>query len=140
MLRRITATSHTWATLPLRFGLGVIFIAHGAQKVFGAFGGPGLGRFTSGPAPLGLQPAWLWMGAAAFAEFVGGVLVLLGLFTRVGAAMIVGVMLVAIFGVHWPAFFAQNRGYEFPLALLCMALALIVVGGGRWSVDTKLRL
>lgn len=140
MLRRLTTTSSLWMTLPLRVALGVIFIAHGAQKVFGAFGGPGLGRFAAGTAPFGLQPAWLWLGAAAFAEFIGGLLVLLGLFTRLGALLIISVMLVAIAGVHWPAFFAQNRGFEFPFALLMMAVALLIAGGGRWSVDSKLRL
>jgi putative oxidoreductase len=139
MLKRITATSRSWAPLPLRIGLGVIFVAHGAQKVFGAFGGPGLERFTSNPAPFGLRPAWLWMGAAAFAELIGGALVLVGLLTRVGAALIAATMLVAVFGVHWPAFFAQNRGIEFPFALLCMALALLVTGGGRWALETRLR-
>lgn len=126
--------------LPLRLALGVIFIAHGAQKVFGAFGGSGLGRFVSMPAPLGLRPAWLWMGAAAFAELIGGALVLLGLFTRFGALLIAAVMAVAVAGVHWPAFFVQERGFEFPLALLAGALTLLMAGGGRWSVDSRLRL
>lgn len=140
MLKRLTFTSRSWAMLPLRVGLGIIFIAHGAQKVFGAFGGPGLARFISNPAPFGLRPAWLWMGAAAFAELIGGILVLFGLFTRAGAALIFAVMLVAITGVHWPAFFAQDRGYEFPFALLCMAITLMINGGGRLSVDSKLRV
>ena len=136
MLRKLTATFPTWATVPLRLALGVVFIAHGSQKVLGAFGGPGLKGFTSFPTPFpAMRPAWLWMGAAAFAEFVGGILVLLGLLTRVGAFLIACVMLTAIVGVHWPNFFANNRGFEYPLALLAMALALLIAGGGQASVD-----
>ena len=127
-------TQPTWMTVPVRMALGLIFIAHGAQKVFGVWGGKGLSAFTAGVAPLGLQPAWLWMGAAAFAEFIGGLLVLLGLFTRFGALMIVAVMVVAMSGVHWGAFFLP-RGIEYTLALLAMALALLIAGGGRMSID-----
>src|SRR5215470_12665231 len=123
MLRRLRATSATWATIPLRLVAGMVFIAHGSQKVFGAFGGPGLRGFTSSSAPFpAMRPAWLWMGAAAFAEFIGGILVLLGLFTRVGAFLIACVMLTAIAGVHWPNFFANNRGFEYPLSLLAITL------------------
>lgn len=136
MLRRLTSTGATWATVPLRLAIGIIFIAHGAQKVFGAFGGPGLQTFSSFPAPFsGMRPAWVWMGAAAFAELAGGLLVLLGLFTRLGAFLIACVMLTAIIGVHWPNFFANNKGLEFPFALLAIAFALLIAGGGQASVD-----
>ncbi len=122
-------------TVPLRLSLGVIFIGHGAQKVFGSFNGPGLKRFISFPAPFPfMRPAWLWMGAAAFAELIGGVLLLLGLLTRLGAFLIVCVMLTAIIGVLWPAFFAP-AGMELALALLGGALALLIAGGGQASVD-----
>lgn len=136
MLRRLVATSSSWALIPLRLALGTIFIAHGAQKVMGSFGGPGLKTFTGFPAPFSfMKPTWLWMGMAAFAELGGGLLVLLGLFTRVGAFLIAFTMLVAIVGVHWPNFFVNNRGFEFPLALLGAALALLIAGGGQASVD-----
>lgn len=138
MFRRLIETWPTWVTLPLRLTLGAIFIAHGAQKVFGVWGGAGLSKFTAGDAPLGLRPAWLWMGAAAFAELLGGALVLLGLLTRLAAAAIAAVMLVAIFGVHWGSFFASNRGIEYALALLGMSLALVIAGGGRASFDESL--
>ena len=135
MLRRITATSATWATVPLRLAMGVAFAGHGAQKVLGSFGGPGLSKFTSFPAPFPfMRPTAAWMGAAAFAELVGGLLVLLGLFTRVGAFLIACVMLTAIFGVLWPKFFAPE-GMELALAFLSMALALLILGGGQLSVD-----
>ena len=135
MLRRITATSATWATVPLRLAMGVAFAGHGAQKVLGSFGGPGLSKFTSFPAPFPfMRPTAAWMGAAAFAELIGGLLVLLGLFTRVGAFLIACVMLTAIFGVLWPKFFAPE-GMELALAFLSMALALLILGGGQLSVD-----
>src|ERR1043166_6356773 len=89
MLRRVTATTSSWVPVPLRLALGTAFIGHGAQKVLGSFNGPGFAKFTSFPAPFPfMRPAWLWMGAAAVSEFIGGILVLLGLFTRAGAFLI----------------------------------------------------
>lgn len=135
MLRKLTATSASWAPLPLRLALGAAFIGHGAQKVFGSFGGPGFAKFTSFPAPFSfMKPASLWMGAAAFSELIGGALVLLGLLTRVGAFLIACVMLTAIIGVLWPKFFAPE-GMELAMAFLAMALALLITGGGQASVD-----
>ena len=135
MLRKLTATSATWATVPLRLALGVAFVGHGLQKVLGSFGGPGIKQFASFPAPFSfMRPAALWMGAAAFAELIGGLLVVLGLFTRLGAFLIVCVMLTAICGVLWPKFFAPE-GMELAVAFLGIALALLVLGGGQLSVD-----
>ena len=138
MLRRLTATSATWATLPLRLALGVIFIAHGAQKVFGLWQGPGLRAFINFPPPYSfMRPAWLWMGAAAVSELLGGILVLLGLFTRFGAFLIACVVLTAMLGVHWKNgfFLGEAPGIEFTMALLAMALALLITGGGQASAD-----
>jgi len=135
MLRKITVTSATWATVPLRLGMGIAFAGHGAQKVLGSFGGPGFKTFTSFPAPFSfMRPAGLWMGAAAFAELIGGLLIILGLFTRIGAFLIICVMLTAILGVLWPKFFAPE-GMELAVAFLGMALALLLLGGGQLSVD-----
>ena len=140
MLRRIIATSPTWFTLPIRLALAAVFIAHGSQKVLGAFNGPGFKAFTAGATPFGfMRPAWLWLGAAALSELLGGVLVGLGFLTRVGAFLIMCVMLTAIMGVHLPGgFFAANRGYEYPMSLLAMALALLISGAGQASVDRAL--
>jgi putative oxidoreductase len=139
MIRELLATAPTWVTLPLRLALGIIFIGHGAQKVFGVWGGPGWSKFVGFPPPYGfMRPAWLWMGAAAVVELLGGVLVLLGLFTRVGAFLIGVVMLVAMFGVHWKNGLFLPTGYEYTLALVGMAAALVVAGGGRASVDERL--
>jgi putative oxidoreductase len=142
MFQKLIRTSPVWFTLPLRLALGAVFVAHGAQKVFGVWGGPGLAQFAAGQAPLGLTPGWLWMGAAAVVELVGGALVLTGLMTRLGALLIVPVMLVAMFGVHWAGgFFITNKpmpGVEYTVALVGMALALLISGGGRLSLDEAL--
>ncbi|MEJ7618983.1 MAG: DoxX family protein [Pyrinomonadaceae bacterium] len=138
MLRSFIETTPTWVTLPLRLALGAVFIGHGAQKVFGVWGGPGLEKWISGQAPLGLRPAALWLAVAAFSELIGGALVLLGLLTRVGALAIAGVMIVAMIGVHWSGgFFLQSRGIEYTVVLLAMAVALVIAGGGHFSADAK---
>jgi len=141
MFRGLIATTHTWMALPLRIALGLIFIAHGAQKVLGVWGGPGLAKFTAGSAPFGfMRPAWVWMGLAAFSELIGGALVLLGLLTRAGAFFLAITMLVAMVGVHWGGgFFLSNKGIEYTVALLGMSLALLISGGGRLSIDEKLQ-
>ncbi len=124
-----------WATLPLRIALGVIFLGHGGQKLFGWFGGKGL-LATAGyfEGKLGLSPGLLWALLAGLAELGGAVLVLPGLFTRVGALSIAIVMSVAIVKVHWGAFFMPT-GIEFAFSLLCSAVALLIAGGGKFSLD-----
>jgi putative oxidoreductase len=140
MLNRIIATSPTWFTVPVRLALAAVMIAHGSQKVLGSFNGPGFKAFTAGNTPFGfMRPTWLWLGAAALSELLGGLLVGLGFLTRVGAFLIICVMLTAIMGVHLPGgFFAANRGYEYPMSLLAMAVALLIAGAGQISVDRAL--
>ncbi len=136
MLKRITSTSASWVTVPLRLALGVAFIGHGAQKVFGKFGGPGWAKWTSLSAAVPfsfMRPTSLWLGAAAISELVGGALVLLGFLTRLGAFLIICVMLTAI-AVLWPAYFPP-AGFELASAMLGMALTLLITGGGQVSVD-----
>jgi putative oxidoreductase len=138
MFRRIINTSSTWVTVPLRLALAAVFIAHGAQKVLGSFNGKGFNAWISGSVPFSfMRPAWLWLAAAALSELVGGILVLLGLLTRVGAFFIMCVMLTAIVGKHWGSFFAP-AGMEYPLSLMAMCLALLIAGGGQLSVDRGL--
>jgi putative oxidoreductase len=140
MFRKVIATSATLITLPLRLGLAIVMIGHGAQKVLGLWGGPGFKAFTAGTTPFNfMKPTWLWLGAAALSELVGGIFVALGFLTRVGAFFIACTMLTAIAGVHWPnGLFSANRGYELPMALLSMAVALLISGGGQASVDKAL--
>ena len=140
MANSITRTSPTWLTFPIRIALGVIMFAHGAQKIFGVWGGKGFTNWIQGTAPLDfLQPSWFWLGAAALSEFIGGALVMIGLFTRVGAFFIACTMGVAIAGVHWKnGFFLNVGGFEFPFALLGMALTLLIAGGGNASIDSQM--
>lgn len=139
MFRKIISTSSSWTSVPLRLTLAAVFIGYGSQKVLGRFAGPGLAKFTSFPPPFPfMRPGWLWMGAAAFAELIGGVLLLLGLLTRVGAFLIFCVMLTAIIGVKWKAGLLAPEGFAFPMSLLAMCLALLISGGGILSVDRAL--
>ena len=140
MAGRLIETTPSWAPFIIRLALGPIMFAHGAQKIFGAWGGKGFSAWLASPAPFDLQPAWAWMAAAAFSEFLGGALIMLGLFTRVGALFVAIVMAVAIFGVHWPrGFFINSGGFEFPLALLAMAVSLLFTGGGMASIDSQMQ-
>jgi putative oxidoreductase len=121
--------------LPLRFVVGLVFVAHGSQKLYGWFGGNGLlATATAFEEKMGLAPGLLWAALAGGGEFFGGLLVLFGLLTRFGALNIVVVMLVAIFHVHWGKFFAP-AGIEYPLALLGGASTLLIAGGGSCSID-----
>ncbi len=139
MFRRLIATTSTWITVPLRLVLGIIFIGHGLQKVFGMFNGPGWAKFTSFPTPFPfMRPAVVWMGAAALSELLGGVFVLLGLLTRVGAFLLLCVMLTAMLGVHMKGGFFLPAGYEYTFALAGICLALLIAGGGQASVDSAL--
>jgi putative oxidoreductase len=112
--------------------------AHGAQKLFGWFGGYGL-QGTAGffADKLGLTPGIFWATLAGSGEFFGGLLLILGLATRFAALNTAVVMLVAIITVHNSAFF-MPAGMEFALSLLAMSVALVVSGGGALSADSKL--
>jgi putative oxidoreductase len=125
--------------LVLRVVLGVIFAAHGAQKLFGAFGGPGL-RGTAGfHGQLGIKPPYLMAVVAGLAEFVGGILIAVGFLTPLAAVALILTMAVAVFTVHLKnGFFSMNGGYEFNLALAGMALTLLITGAGALSLDAAL--
>jgi putative oxidoreductase len=132
-------TSNTLAFLPIRLGVGIVMAAHGAQKLFGWFGGYGLqgtGQFFA--ENLGLKPGVLMAAMAGGTEFIGGILLIIGLLTRVAGLSLVGTMAIAIITAHSSAFFASNNGMEYPLTLLLASLALAIGGGGALSVDRKL--
>ena len=114
-----------WALAIIRIMLGAIFIAHGAQKVLGIWGGPGLAGFVAWIGKYGVPPFLAYL--AAFAEFIGGFLLLFGILPELGALCVIPVMLGAVFIVHWQqGFFGQHGGYEYPLSLAITTAALIL--------------
>ncbi|KJS08101.1 MAG: hypothetical protein VR73_06885 [Gammaproteobacteria bacterium BRH_c0] len=122
--------------LPLRMGAGVIFVAHGAQKLFGWFSGYGIAGTGQWMESIGLTPGYLMALGAGSAEFFGGLLLILGLLTRPAAVVLAFTMLVAIVAVHiGNGLFMANNGYEFGLALLVIAIALALRGAGSLSLD-----
>mgnify|MGYP000565897681 CR=1 FL=1 len=127
-------------TLPLRVGAGSIFAAHGAQKLFGWFGGYGLEGTAGWMASIGLEPGVLMAALAGSAEFFGGLLLIMGLLVRPAALALAGTMIVAIVTVHLGnGLFMANNGYEFSLALLAISLGLVARGAGSFSLDRALR-
>ena len=136
LLGRVLATNAGWAPLAVRIPVGIIFVAHGAQKLFGAFGGYGLEGTGQFMASLGLTPGYLMALLAGSAEFFGGLALLFGVLVRPAAAALAFAMLVAIFSVHiGNGLFMDKNGYEFGLALLAASVALLISGAGRLSVD-----
>ena len=125
--------------LALRLAAGVIYTAHGAQKLFGWFGGYGLEGTGQWMDSIGLSPGyWMALGAGS-AEFFGGLLLLAGLLTRPTAIVTAFTMVIAILSVHiGNGLFLANNGFEFGLALLGISVALAIRGAGSLSVDRLL--
>lgn len=122
--------------LILRLVLGLTVAAHGAQKVFGWWGGSGMAAWTAGMTRMRIRPALAWAWISALAELLGGLAVALGLLSPLGSFAIVAAMAVAIALVHWPnGFWNGKRGYEFNLALIGPAVALALTGPGAYSID-----
>ncbi|MCK9504497.1 MAG: DoxX family protein [Porticoccaceae bacterium] len=135
----LLATRNGFDDLPLRIAAGVIYSAHGAQKLFGWFGGYGIEGTGQWLDSIGLSPGALMAVLAGGGEFFGGILLLLGLLTRPAAIVTAFAMVVAIFAVHIEnGLFMANNGYEFGLALLGTSLALAIRGAGSLSVDRVL--
>src|SRR5262245_36913407 len=127
------------ALLLLRSAVGLLFIGHGGQKLFGWFGGPGIDGFASSLARMGLEPPLFWAYFAASAEMLGGLLLLLGLLTPLAAAAIAGDMLVASLKVHLArGFWNQDGGIEYPLVLIVLLIGIGLMGPGRYSLDRAL--
>lgn len=139
LIDRVVSTDAGWAPLALRIPVGVVFAAHGAQKLFGLFGGYGLDGTGQWMDSIGIHPGHLMALLAGSAEFFGGLALLFGLLVRPAAAVLAFTMVVAIFSVHISkGLFMANNGYEYALALLAVTAALLISGAGRLSVDAKL--
>ena len=140
LISKLTTTNIGLDTLPLRLGAGVIFTAHGAQKLFGWYGGYGLEGTAGWMASIGLEPGMLMAAMAGSAEFFGGLLLVTGLLVRPTALILALTMLVAIVTVHLEnGLFMSNNGYEFGLALLAISVALVFRGAGSLSADRLLQ-
>jgi putative oxidoreductase len=125
--------------LILRLVVGLTLAAHGAQKLFGWFGGYGIAGTGQFLEQLGFRPGRLQAAQAGIAEFLGGLFLAAGVLTPAAAAAVVAVMLVAAVSVHIKnGFFAPNGGYEYTLVLAAAALALAFTGPGAISVDRAL--
>lgn len=136
LIQKITSTNAGVAALALRIPVGVIFMAHGAQKLFGWFGGYGLEGTAKWLESIGLGPGYLMALLAGGAEFLGGLALLIGLLVRPAGAVLGFTMLVAIFSVHFQnGLFMSKNGYEFGLALLAVSISLAIGGAGRLSID-----
>jgi putative oxidoreductase len=139
LINRLVSTDAGLAPLAIRIPVGIIFAAHGAQKLFGWFGGYGLAGTAGWMDSIGLHPGMLLALLAGGAEFFGGLALLLGLLVRPASVALAFTMLVAIFSVHISkGLFLSNGGFEYGLALLAVTIGLSISGAGRWSLDGAL--
>lgn len=122
-----------WALLVVRIAVSTIFIVHGAQKLFGAFGGPGLSAVVGQMGPVGYL--------VTIGEFFGGLGMLIGILPRFSALANIVIMIGAIVQVHGKnGFFNQGGGYEFQIALIGLLAAILIAGPGRISLSEQFRL
>ncbi len=122
--------------LILRLVAGLTIAAHGAQKLFGWFGGPGFTKLAQGFETQRFKPAWLWACLVILGELGGGLSLALGFLTPLGAAGIFGAMFMAIFKSHWKnGFWNSKRGLEFPLSLLAAGVTIGLTGPGNYSLN-----
>jgi len=139
LVKRITHSTAGFSTLALRIPIGIIFMAHGGQKLFGWFGGYGLEGTGQWLASIGIEPSVLMAFLAGSAELVGGLFILLGLLTRPAALVLAFTMIIAIASVHiGNGLFMANNGYEFALALLAATVSLALSGSGKVAIDNAI--
>ena len=122
--------------LVLRVIVGSILFAHGAQKLFGWFGGYGIKGTAGWLGSMGMQPSTFWAWVAGLSEAGGGLLMVLGLLNPIGSLAVIAAMLTATVKVHWTkGLFGTNGGYELPLTNIAAAAAVALVGPGLYSLD-----
>jgi putative oxidoreductase len=129
------------AILLIRLAVGLTFAAHGAQKAFGWWGGPGLAKWRGAVASMGFRPTELFVAASILAELVGGIALAAGILTPVAVMLFLGQSTVIIFKAHWSkGFFSTRGGFEFPLVLAVGAAAIGIAGPGQVSLDQLIKL
>ncbi|RIV07658.1 DoxX family protein [Priestia flexa] len=122
--------------LLIRLVIGLSFIAHGAQKLFGWFGGHGLKGTGGWFESIGMKPGARMALIAGLSELVGGALFAVGFLTPLAALMIAGTMFIAIIKVHGPnGYWATQNGYEYNLTLLVVAISIAIIGPGYYAID-----
>jgi putative oxidoreductase len=127
--------------LVLRVVVGALFVGHGAQKLFGVFGGHGLLGTAGFFEQIGLRPSRLHAVFAGVAETAGGLLLALGLLTPLAAVLLTAVMTAAIVTVHLRnGVWVTENGFEYPLVLIAAVFAVTAIGAGDWSLDNVLDL
>ncbi len=137
MLEKWMSNQTNLALLIIRLTLGIIFFAHGGQKLFGLFGGSGIQGTVEAFTNMEIMLPALTARLVAFIEFFGGIALILGFFTREASILIILVMLGAIWTVHWQnGFFITNDGFEYNFVLIGACLALLFSGGGAASIDS----
>ncbi len=125
--------------LIIRLVIGVLFVGHGAQKLFGSFGGHGLKGTGGWFESIGMKPGVTMALFAGLAELIGGILFTLGLLTPLAGIMIAGTMVMAIVKVHGPnGLWATSNGYEYNLTLLAVAIGIALIGPGQYALDSFL--
>lgn len=136
MINKVLSTRAGFGLTVVRIFVGIIFAAHGAQKLFGLFGGYGIAGTAQYMESIGLAPGQLMAILAGGTEFFAGLALIIGLLVRPAALGLTVLSLVAIFSVHISnGLFMANNGYEFALALLGGSIAVLVEGAGKLSVD-----
>jgi putative oxidoreductase len=135
--RIVRTNASLWSPLVLRIVVGLVMAGHGAQKLFGWFGGYGFDATVNAFSSMGLKPPFIMAALAGGGEFLGGILLILGLFTRLAALNVAVIMGVGIVTAHASAFFLP-AGMEYALTLLAASLVLVETSGGALSADSKI--
>jgi putative oxidoreductase len=136
LIKTVFSTRAGYGLTVVRMLVGIIFVAHGGQKLFGLFGGYGLAGTAQYMESLGLTPGYVMASLAGGAEFFGGLALIIGLLARPAAVALIIMTLTAIFSVHiHNGLFMANNGFEFALALLGALIAILIEGPGKLSLD-----